>query len=321
MTIPLPEWPLDEHGLLRRTAALAAAISDDQLAAAVKRKELARLTRGVFVPVRPSSDVATAAGRWRRYRLTCIASATSARAGKAPLSHQSAAMHGLPLLKPDLALVHVIRGGRGGGSIRGGRHRHAGVVPDDEIVAVDGVGVTSLCRTALDVAEAGTFAQALVVVDAALSRGVTRSSLLAGLAGRTTAGVRVARRAVEHGNGLSQSVGESWSRAQMIEAGLPLPVLQRGYTLAGFEQRPDFDWDGVLIGEFDGLIKYHGLLRPDEHPHDAVVREKLREDRFRQAGIHVVRWTWADLEQNKLIPLLRSSLARLGLLVPPASAH
>jgi hypothetical protein len=50
------------------------------------------------------------------------------------------------------------------------------------------------------------------------------------------------------------------------------------------------------VGEFDGLVKYGRLLRPGQTPGDAVVAEKRREDRVRDEGLRVVRWTWDELE-------------------------
>lgn len=316
MTIALADLPLDRYGLIRRPDALRVGFSDDLLVAAVKAKTLVRLTRGVYMPAQSATTASTPEGKDARYRLACIAGATSTRAGDAPLSHQSAAaIHRLPLLAPDRSAVHVIRGGPGGSSRRAGRHRHAGAVPPEDIVEVDGIRVTSLRRTALDVAQTGNFAQALTIVDAVMRRGVTGEQLSGALTGRRPEGVRVARRAIEHGNGLSESVGESWSRAQMIDAGLPLPTLQRRYLLEGHEQRPDFDWDGRLVGEFDGEVKYRGLLRPGESPSDAVIREKEREERFRRARINVIRWTWGMLVRGELVPLLISWLRHAGIVV------
>lgn len=314
MTLQLTDCPPDRYGLFRRSELRRLGVSDDQLAAAVASEQLTRLSRGVFMPTQPPAVAASAAGRQAKYRLECIAAVTSTRAGDAPLSHESAAaLHGLPLLHPDLSVVHVVRGGRGGGSVRASRHRHAGAVPESEIVEVDGIRVTDLRRTALDLAQTGTFAQALTVVDGVLARGVSKESLHAAAADRTTTGIRVAQRAVAHGSGLSATVGESWSRAQMIDAALPLPQLQREYWLSGEQYFPDYDWDGLLIGEFDGLVKYRGVLREGEKPHDTVIREKLREDRFREAGIAVVRWVWADLQRNLMVPRVRAALIRVGL--------
>ncbi|MFT4088376.1 MAG: type IV toxin-antitoxin system AbiEi family antitoxin domain-containing protein [Gordonia sp. (in: high G+C Gram-positive bacteria)] len=326
MSVLVSEYPRDRYGLVRRSTANDIGISDDELAAAVKRADLVRLTRGVYMvapePVVPVDHAGSSASATRaavdpaeKYRLTCLAVATSGPKCDAPLSHQSAAaLHGLPLLKPDRSRVHTVTGGADGGSRRSGRHRHSGLLADDEVVVIDGVRVTSLRRTALDVARSGSFAQALTAIDGVLARGVDRDDLAGALAGRAVAGRRLARAAVRYGDARSESVGESWSRAQMIAAGLPTPRLQVEYTVAGGRCRCDFGWDDVLVGEFDGLIKYQGVFRPNEPGHLAVVREKRREDAMRNAGLDVVRWIWADLEADRMVPLLRDRMRRCGLL-------
>jgi very-short-patch-repair endonuclease len=61
------------------------------------------------------------------------------------------------------------------------------------------------------------------------------------------------------------------------------------------------------IVEVDGLLKYRN---PDDP--DALVNEKLREDRLREAGWEVVRVTWAQLKGNreKLRKRLLAAFAR-----------
>ncbi len=66
--------------------------------------------------------------------------------------------------------------------------------------------------------------------------------------------------------------------------------------------RTDFGWESLrTVGEFDGKIKYGRLIGPGEKPEDAVFREKIREDRIRDLGWEVVRWTWADLEEPQAV--------------------
>ncbi len=96
----------------------------------------------------------------------------------------------------------------------------------------------------------------------------------------------------------SGSAGESFSRALMRVAGFEPPDLQ--YEIrdtAGLVGYADCYWEGArLAGEFDGVEKYlkSEFLR-GRTASQAVVDEKLREDRIRAAGIRVVRWVWADL--------------------------
>nr|WP_237421884.1 hypothetical protein [Gordonia sp. SID5947] len=238
------------------------------------------------------------------HRLTAIA--TLAVTGPDhTLSHQSAAtLHDLPMLKPSLRRVHVTTGSRSGGHRSAKRHAHIGSLEPAEVVLVDGVRVTSLERTAVDVARTTTmgFAGALAVFDAALRRGADRD-LISTMLRRRRSGVGQARRALLHADGDAENPGESWGRAQMIEAGLPVPRLQHEFRDAdgNLVGRTDYDWSGRLVGEFDGDVKYRNHLRPGETPFDAMKREKEREDglrrlkrqtRTRHASAHVA--TCAD---------------------------
>lgn len=297
--------PVDRFGLVRRADALAAQWSDTMLAGAVRSGDLLRPAPGVFLVA--DDDYRTPHGRDELFRLRSIAVASSVRdRGATTLSHQSAAaVHGLPLLKADHRLVHVTRNGTNGGGERGYRKVHALALAQDDVVDVDGVAVTSLERTAADVALAGTFEQALTAIDGALRAGASRAALAARLQGRRSSGSRNARAALAHGSGLSESVGESWSRAEMIQARLAPPTLQCEHRAGGERFRSDFDWRCRLVGEFDGLHKYGRLRRPGESVADAVVREKKREDALNRAGIKVIRWIWADLEQARVVPMIR----------------
>ncbi|MFE0751531.1 hypothetical protein [Gordonia sp. NPDC058843] len=305
-------FPTDEHGLIRRAATLRLGINDDAVTAAVRRGELIRLAPGVCAF--SADDVSAEDPGDRKYRLRSIAVATSARDRDASiLSHDSAAaLHALPLLHPEREVVHLTKTEEVGGFGHGLRIVHAGPVAPDHVVRVNGVRVTNLERTAVDVAMAGDFAQALVVFDRALAAGAdsgTMSQLLGSR--RRWRGAGVARRAFSHADAASESVGESWSRAQMIEAGFPMPRMQHTFETDEGPARVDFDWDGALVGEFDGLQKYGRLLRPGETPRDALIREKRREDALRAQGIMVLRWTWSTLEKNELADLLRPWLNRL----------
>ena len=68
--------------------------------------------------------------------------------------------------------------------------------------------------------------------------------------------------------------------------------------------RTDFDWHELLVGEFDGKVKY-----TDGGP-DALFREKKREDRIRSLGYVVIRVTWADLfHAERIVRAVRDALA------------
>lgn len=163
-----------------------------------------------------------------------------------------------------------------------------------------GFDVTDATRTVLDLARSQSFEAAVVTVDAALHEGLlSREHLgqrLFDIAG--TRGSRHAARVVRFADGRSESVGESRSRVVLAEIGLATPSLQFEVrkTAGAFVARTDFAWEQQrVVGEFDGRVKYGRLLRPGQHPGEAVFEEKRREDAIRDEGWEVVRWTWPDL--------------------------
>ena len=120
-----------------------------------------------------------------------------------------------------------------------------------------------------------------------------------------------ARRVAAFADGGGQSVGESRSRILLARHGIPPPVLQWPVhdPQARHVGTTDFGWPDLrTVGEFDGLIKYGRLLRPGQTPGDAVVAEKRREDRVRDEGLHVVRWTWDELDNPDVVVDLRRRL-------------
>lgn len=69
-----------------------------------------------------------------------------------------------------------------------------------------------------------------------------------------------------------------------------------------FVARADFGWPKLrTLGEFDGRSKYLRLRDKGETIEEAVIREKLREDRLRDLGWQVVRWIWAELFRPEVI--------------------
>ena len=308
-------WNFDEHDLLRRKAALESGVSERDLASAIADGRLVRVSDGTYI----DGGRLTGLPRYRqnqlKYRSACVAAAT--RRGRSHLlSHESAAaVLGLATLEPDRERVHFTNRKRDGGSVKGRSTAvHAGHVADEDIVVVDGVRATNLARTAVDIALHSDFKRALAVLDAALKKGVEREELEQRLKAPRSGAVR-ARYALQHANKLSDNPGESWCRAQMIEAGLPTPVLQQRYDLFdGTYAKVDFDFGGLVVVEFDGLVKYGAdFLKPGETAADVVIREKRREDGLRELGLDVIRILYEDLRQSRMVPVILRHLKARGI--------
>ena len=196
----------------------------------------------------------------------------------------AALVHGLPLLGPRPATLHLVER-------KQDRPRHHGrstTLGAGEVVDV-GVPVTSLARTALDVARVRGLPAGVVIADAVLARGVRRTELARPLDGREGwPGAQAARAAAAFADGRSESPLESLGRVRFAQQGLPPPSLQ--VVIAdddGPFARVDQCWeDHCTIAEADGALKYAS-------PADLFL-EKRREDRLRELGFEVVRYTWDD---------------------------
>jgi hypothetical protein len=262
--------------------------------------ELVRVRRGAYVR-EPEADLGIA----QRHRRLILGTAPQLRDG-AVFSHGSAAvLHGLPVWSGALTKVHVTRNRRGSGIKRNVVQVHGAPLAGPEIVLIDNMPVTSLCRTVLDLARTLPMTQAVAAGDRALALGLTRSELDAGLItmGRWP-GVRAARRVVDFLDTRSESAGESVSRVRLMEEGLPAPEPQveifgpDGRLIA----RVDFYWkDQKTVGEFDGKLKYGQLLKPGQRIEEVIFEEKLREDSVRDLGLQVVRWIWDDLSRPSIL--------------------
>ncbi|HLL07374.1 MAG TPA: type IV toxin-antitoxin system AbiEi family antitoxin domain-containing protein [Nocardioidaceae bacterium] len=215
------------------------------------------------------------------------------------LSHTSAAaLLQLPVWGADLSVVHVTRLHSAGGRVQAGVKHHPAGCPYSLRTIVDGMSVTCLERTAIDVAREYGFEAGLVVTDAVLHAGGS-PALLEQVVSQMTQwpGVRSAQAVLEAADGGAESVGESLGRLLVVESGLPRPVTQVVITDGEFRARVDMLIEQLaLVIEFDGKGKYQRIAEQGQATDaDLVWAEKLREDRLRELGYEVVRLTWGDL--------------------------
>jgi hypothetical protein len=156
---------------------------------------------------------------------------------------------------------------------------HSSVV-SPSVVEVDGVPTASAARCAVDLARTHGVMDGLAVLDAALSRGLTRDELRAELVQHS--GLRGAIRArslVELANPLAESPQESRLRIIAIASGLPVPTCQIPVSdQSGWVRyRLDLGWEELKVAaEYDGT---HHADQPF-----------LRSDRTRQNWLTGQGW-------------------------------
>lgn len=212
-----------------------------------------------------------------------------ASTSKRPLvfSHASAAvLQGVGIVDTPLARPHITQPPRLEVRLVG-VVAHRADLDAAEIVEVDGLRVTSLERTALDIASAGSFVAAVAALDQAIAAGVDRDDLSARLErSRPFRGAGRVEAALEVSYGMSESTLESLSLGRTIELGFPAPVQQ--YVLG--PHRGDFAWPEFGVwGEADGFSKYTDP--------EVLWREKRREDDIRTTFPKFLRWGWDEAWQ------------------------
>src|SRR5882757_5817498 len=163
---------LDPTAPYRRPELLALGYTDADLRTLRRRGHLTSLRRGCYLAGPAPRDLAA------RHRIQARA-AFELLTATSTLCHASAAvLHGLPIWRMPLNRVHVVRAQGSGGRCHRQVHLWTAALTPSEIVLVDGLPVTSVARTLVDLARSVSFESALAAADAALARRlVTRTEL------------------------------------------------------------------------------------------------------------------------------------------------
>ena len=270
---------LDEQGgVATRAQLLRAGVSSRQLRGSGRR--FVRVRHGVYVEARVTGPEGRVPVRVQVAAARLLTGVDLVATGATAV-----ALHGLPLLGRPPGRLEL----RERKQERPLHHGASATLLPDEVVGVDGVPVTSLACTAVDVARVRGFLAGVLVADAVLRRGVPPGQLEDALLRRARwPGLENGRRAVAFADGRAESALESLGRVRFDEQGLPPPELQvwRGEPPDLFA-RVDHYWRAHrTVAEADGALKY-------ATPSD-LWDEKRREDRLRDGGDEVVRYTWDE---------------------------
>ena len=262
-----------------------------------------RVGRGAYVP----SDRWDALDRRSQHVVRMLAFARTRRQPPTFSHWSAAAWHGLPIVGARSGNLHLVVGRTTGGRSASGVVAHSLEVPSEDVIAAEGIRVTSLSRTAVDLAATAPTPAAVAIVDHVLRTDGTRHR---GSPGAATArdelyaawgralpfrGHRRAREVIDFADGLAGSPLESVSRANMHAIGCPQPELQVPFSDGdGLIGIVDFSWPAFgVVGEADGDLKYLDReFRSGRSAEQVVLDEKIREDRLRALGLRVIRWRW-----------------------------
>jgi very-short-patch-repair endonuclease len=196
---------------------------------------------------------------------------------------------GVDLAGPDDDVECTLAPGCRAGTVRGIRVTRRELATE-EVTRRDGVRVTTVVRTALDLARIQPVEEAVVALDQFLRTGlVTLDDVRAAASAATGPGCRQIRRVAELADGRAESPQETRLRLLLHRSRLPRPLAQyvvRGSD-GGFVARVDFAWpDAKVAVEYEG--RWHG--QPQQ-----VARDRRRLNELAAAGWTVVFVTSADL--------------------------
>ncbi|WP_344340059.1 hypothetical protein [Agrococcus versicolor] len=281
-----------------------------------RARSLQRVRRGAYVDAAAHGDATPEARYLARIRAVALA-----RPGIVMALESAAILHGLPIgLEP--AYVFSTGDPSMSGARAGVRSSHL-PIPPEHVAEVDGIRCSSVAWTLADLGRRRGPLEAVPAMDAALrDRFATSDDVEHALAAQSTRGRARARWSNAFANAGAESVGESRSRVAIALLGFPAPELQVVVRTTIGEVRADFGWrldDGLLVGEFDGLVKYGTLAAAaGRSGTDALVAEKRREDALRRVA-RVCRWTWDDVLHPARLRaiLLAAGLPHRDAVLPP----
>lgn len=288
-------------GYISRHSLIDHGFTDSHIAQAVRAKAIARIRHGTYVPMSIWAGL-NAEGRHR-----ILAHSVADRMGPAvAISHSSAAAeHQCDLFDVDLTTVHVTRLDNGSGRSEAGVVHHSGlVIPDDDLIEIDGRMYMKPTRAVVETCLAHSIESGMVVASSALRRKVVTEDQLREYTNRLVnwQGIRHARLACQLADGRCESVGETRSLHMSWKWALPAPTLQHEVFDASGRLlgRTDFAWpEHRHVGEFDGLVKYGRLNPYSREPGTAITDEKIREDLIRGQYLGMTRWTWRDIAPTR----------------------
>ena len=289
--MPTPVLDFRRNGLIFVDELARQGLDPRELRRAQLHGAVVRVRRGVYC----SREIWDAASPRERHLLVIRAVVAVTHPPLLVAGRSAAAAWGMPFAAAWPDEVSLLTPYQGGGKSEIGVRRTSAGASGATGTTLDDLPITSLARTALDVARALPLPCAVATLDWAMWRknpgGVDRAELEAELLRAHYArGGAFLRHALGLATELSDSVGESMARIGIHLLGFEAPELQVRFADGEGEIFPDFFWRGASIaGEFDGKVKYTRAEFSRGDPAEVAWQEKKREDRLRRQIRGVVR--------------------------------
>ncbi len=311
-------------GLITTAQAYDCGLSASSIRGLVRLGAWVVVRRGVYVDGEHWRALDDHRGR-HRIR-TRAASMTMRRAHVA--SHDSAGHeHGLDMLAPPEAFVHVTRPGMTNAFVKHGIKVHLAPYTSEQVVTVDGLACHDLARAAVDIAREHGSPYGEVACDGAMRMGVSRLELMAACEPmRSWRHVTRVRAAVEYADPRAASVIETLGRMLVDELGVGETDLQFPVRLLNGRVA----WGDIRVGchifETDGKVK----LVPVEDggfatrsPTELAWARQKRDRDLRDVGLGASHIIYADFwppARAAAITRLRAeyadTVARFGEVLP-----
>ena len=254
------------------------------LDALVRSRRLVRVRRGAYV-LRATHEGADV---WERYRLRTRAILRTRPDTDAASHHAALMLHGVDTYDVDLGVVDVVSSVKAT-RVRSGLRTHPGYgVVADRAPGFNVVGLPlALCQVA---GGSGVLSAVCSMDDALHDLRCTRRQLEDAVVELPEHHRDLAHRAIGLTDPASESVGETRTRVLLRDLGFSVQSQQTLRRGRAFVARVDFLVDGLVVVEFDGLVKYEG-----KDGRASLAAEKARESAIVDLGYEVVRLVWADL--------------------------
>jgi very-short-patch-repair endonuclease len=287
----LREVGVSQHGVISRRQLLDGGIATHTIDRMVSGGRIVVLHRGVYqigpLPAGRAAEIAA--------MLACGA--------ESRVSHLSAAMiHGVHGASVSHRPIEVTMPRRKRLRIEGVRIHRVRDLRADEVTTLDGIPVTTVARTLLDIAEVLTSREVEQALARALrQRLVTRDAVREMVERHPThRGAPLLRRLLEAEGDPSFTRSEAEEKLLELIRSARLPAPQLNVIVLGHEV--DFVWRSErLVAEVDGYA-FHASQR-------CFAADRKRDAELTAAGYRVLRFTWADLTSDRMSTLVRLAQA------------